>query len=73
MIPFTSTLHCTKQWNTYSGFYSSVTTKLMNRNTYFILASSHTKCALIFFLFSVFNANVSYSHSLYYYIIKIYP
>ena len=33
-------LYCTKLWNTDSGFYSCVITKLMNSNTYSITAYS---------------------------------
>jgi hypothetical protein len=59
MIPFTGVLHCTK-WNTYSEFCSSVTAKLMNRNSYSILSYSISSNSLFsqWLLFPVPNMSL---------------
>jgi len=49
MIPFTNILHCTKQKNTYVIFYSTITTKQKNKNSYSIPLSPTSKNSYLFF------------------------
>jgi hypothetical protein len=57
MIPFTNVLHCTKQKNTYAMFYSTVTTKQKNKNSYSIPPSSIPRNSYSFSYWNRHSAN----------------